>query len=100
MKKEINEMTKTTIFDLFSAACAELNVKVEQLRQRGDLTTSPAGSIISDLLIRIYTIRDCAAAVDLDFSYTTEDGVITSVNSRTDNTRCSRAWDPSTKCFL
>ncbi len=92
-------MTKTTIFDLFTSACAELNVKVELLGQRGELATSAAGSIISDLLTRIFTIRDCAAAVDLQFTYTIEHGVIVSVKSSTGNTWCCKVWNPDLKAF-
>lgn len=91
-------MTKTTIFDLFTSACAEMNVKSEQLWLRGELETS-AGSIISDLLTRIFTIRDCAAAVGLEFTYTIDQGVIKSVKSSTGNTWCGKVWCPDIKAF-
>lgn len=93
------ENTKTTIFDLFTSACAELNVKVELLGLRGDLGTPAAGSIISDLLTRIFTICDCAAAVGLQFTYKSEQGIITSVKSSTGNTWCCKVWDPDIKAF-
>lgn len=92
-------MEKTTIFDLFTCACAELNVKVELLGLCGDLGTPAAGSIISDLLTRIFTIRDCAAAVGLEFTYTIERGVIKSVKSSTGNTWCTKVWDSDIQAF-
>jgi len=96
--KEVITMAKT-IFDLFSAACAELNVKVELLGLRGELGTPAAGSIISDLLTRIFTIHDCAAAVGLEFTYTIQHGIIVSVKSSTGNTWCCKVWNPDIKAF-
>lgn len=88
-----------TIFSLFSDACAEMNIKLEQLRQRGELASKLAGTIISHQMTRIFTIRDCAAAVGLDFTYTIENGVITSVNSSTGNTWCCKEWNSDIKDF-
>lgn len=92
-------MTKTTIFDLFTSACAELNVKAELLRQCGELAAPTTVSIISDLLTRIYTIRDCAAAVGMEFTYKIQQGVIVAVKSSTGNTWCTKVWDPDIKVF-
>lgn len=92
-------MSKTTIFGLFSDACAEMNIKVELLRQKGELETKHAGVIISHQLTRIFTICDCAAAVNLDFTYEIENGVITSVKSSAGSTWCCKAWNSDLQEF-
>lgn len=92
-------MSRITIFDLFSDACAELNIKVERLRQRDELETASAGLIIGDLMTRIFTIRDCAAVIGPEFTYEIEHGVITSIKASTDSTVCCKIWNPDVKAF-